>query len=403
MAQDALSGLREANVELLPDLVALRNELHRHPELGLDLPLTQASVVAALDGLGLEIVKGRGLSSVVAVLRGGLTGPAVLLRGDMDALPVAEESSEPFRSEIPGLMHACGHDLHTAGLVGAARLLTARREQIAGSVVFMFQPGEEGPGGAQLMIEEGVLDAAGERVVAAYGLHVASALFPAGQVVCRPGTILAAADEMTVTVNGRGGHGSMPHLAADPTTVIAEIIVALQSVVTRQFDVFDPLVLSVGTLQAGTVSNVIPATATFGASVRTFTEATHARAEEVLTRACHGIAAAHGLSVDVAFRRGYPVTVNDGTEAARVARVTAELFGEDRYVQAAQPIPGSEDFSYVLAQVPGAFFGVGATPDGLDPRTAAYNHAPQATYNTGALAVGPAVLAGLALTRLADA
>lgn len=221
MAQDVLSGLGESNLEQLQELVALRDELHQHPELGLDLPMTQTRVVSALDGLGLEIVKGRGLSSVVAVLRGGTAGPSVLLRGDMDALPVAEESDEPFPSEIPGLMHACGHDLHTAGLVGAARLLAARREQIAGSVVFMFQPGEEGPGGAQLMIEEGVLDAAGDRVVAAYGLHVTSALFPAGMVVCRPGTILAAADEITVTVNGRGGHGSMPHLAADPTTVIA--------------------------------------------------------------------------------------------------------------------------------------------------------------------------------------
>jgi hippurate hydrolase len=401
MSGSPLVTLLQDNAEILPDLVALRNQLHRQPELGLDLPLTQAAVLAALAGLDLEILKGRGLSSVVAVLRGPTPGPSVLLRGDMDALPVTEDSSEQFPSEIPGVMHACGHDLHTAGLVGAARLLATRRTEIAGSVVFMFQPGEEGPGGAQPMIEEGVLQAAGEQVVAAYGLHVVSSMYASGVVTTRPGTILAASDNMTLTVTGRGGHGSMPHLAADPTTVIAEIILALQSAVTRQFDAFDPVVLSVGTLRAGSASNVIPDTAVLEASIRTFTESTHARVREVLTRLCEGVAAAHGLTATVDYLRGYPVTVNDADEAARVAHVATEILGPEGYLPAPQPIPGSEDFSYVLSAVPGAFFGLGATAAGLDPRTAAYNHSPQATFNSTALGVGPAVLAGLAVDRLA--
>jgi amidohydrolase len=388
------------NAELLPRLVDLRNSLHRHPELGLFLPRTQAAVLAALAGLDLEITTGRTLSSVVAVLRGSQPGPAVLLRADMDALPVQEDSNEEFPSEVPGVMHACGHDLHTAGLVGAAHLLTARREVIPGSVVFMFQPGEEGPGGAQPMIEAGVLVAAGERVVAAYGLHVVSSMYRAGVATTRPGAILAAADEMTVTVVGRGGHGSMPHLAADPTTVLAETILALQSAVTRQFDVFDPVVVSIGTIRAGSVSNVIPDTATMQASIRTFTQHTHVRVQEVVTKLCQGIAAAHGLTAEVVYRTGYPVTVNDATEAARVARIASEMLGPDGYVPAPQPIPGSEDFSYVLAEVPGAFFGLGATPAELDPLTAEFNHSPKATFNTAALGVGPSLLAALTLDRL---
>ena len=211
----------------------------------------------AIAPLGLEVSTGTGLSSVVAVLRGGRPGPAVLLRGDMDALPVTEDSGEPFTSERDGVMHACGHDLHVAGLVGAARLLADRRDELAGDVVLMFQPGEEGDHGARLMIEEGVLDAAGSRVVAAYGLHVMSSVLPTGLVASRAGTMLAAADSVVVTVHGRGGHGSMPHLAADPVPVAAEIVLALQAMVTRQFDVFDPVVVTVGRIAAGTTNNVI--------------------------------------------------------------------------------------------------------------------------------------------------
>ncbi len=387
---------------LAPELSALRRDLHRIPEIGLDLPKTQARLLEALAGLDLEVSTGTRLSSVTAVLRGARPGPAVLLRGDMDALPVTEDTGEPFTSEHPGVMHACGHDLHVAGLVGAARLLLARRDKIAGSVVFMFQPGEEGPHGARVMIEEGVLDAAGDRVVAAYGVHVASGLFPSGQVTGRPGTLMAAADQVFVTVRGRGGHGSMPHLAADPVPVAAEMVLALQTAVTRQFDAHDPVVVSVGRIAAGTTDNVIPATAELAATVRTFSPASHAAVPERLARLFEHVAAAHGMTADVEYVRGYPVTVNDAAEVARVERVVGELAGPGHYAELAQPLAGAEDFSYVLEQVPGAYVFVGATPAGSDPATAPYNHSAQARFDESALPLSAAVLAGLALDRLAQ-
>jgi hippurate hydrolase len=320
----------------------------------------------------------------------------------MDALPVTEDSGEAFASENPGVMHACGHDLHTAGLVGAARLLAARRAELPGSVVLMFQPGEEGDHGARLMIEEGVLDAAGERVVAAYGLHVMSAILPTGLVTSRPGTLLAAADTVHVTVHGRGGHGSMPHLALDPVPVAAEIVLALQQMVTRQFDAFDPVVVTVGRIDAGTTDNVIPGEARIEATVRSFSEEAHGRVPERFARVCEGIAAAHGLTVTVDYQRGYPVTVNTPEEVDRLAGLTRGLFGDRAFYPAPQPLPGAEDFSYVLEEVPGTYLGLGATPAGVDPATAAYNHAPGARFADEALAVGPAVLAALALDRLAQ-
>ena len=228
------------------ELAELRHAIHREPEIGLDLPMTQAKVLSALGGLPLEITRGQQLSSVTAVLRGGLPGATVLLRGDMDALPVSERTGLPYSSQIDGAMHACGHDLHTAMLAGAARLLCARQQEIAGNVIFMFQPGEEGYAGARQMISEGLLDAAGDRPVAAYALHVTSSTLPQGVYSTRPGTMMAAADVLEVTVHGHGGHASQPHRAADPIPVGCEIVTALQAMVTRRFDVFDPVVLTVG-------------------------------------------------------------------------------------------------------------------------------------------------------------
>jgi hippurate hydrolase len=398
-----------ADAELLADaqaltseLSALRRDLHRIPEIGLDLPLTQARLLAALAGLDLEITTGTGLSSVVAVLRGGLPGPAVLLRGDMDGLPVTEDSGEPFTSEHAGVMHACGHDLHVTAVVGAARLLAARRSRIAGSVVLMFQPGEEGQHGARVMIDEGVLDAAGERVVAAYGVHVASGVIPTGAVMARAGTLMAAADHVDVIVRGRGGHGSMPHLAADPVPVAAEMVLALQTVVTRQFDAHDPVVVSVGRLAAGTINNVIPETAELAATVRTFSPESHAAVPARITRLLEHVAAAHGLTAEIDYVRGYPVTINDVDEIARAERVVTAVAGHDRYATSPRPVAGAEDFSYVLEQVPGAFLFVGATPAGVDPATAPYNHSAQARFDESALPLSAAVLAGLALDRLAE-
>lgn len=392
--------LKESAVLLQPELADLRRSLHQEPEIGLELPLTQKKVLAALDGLPLEITTGAKLSSVTAVLRGGRPGPAVLLRADMDALPVRETSGLSYASRIDGAMHACGHDLHVAALVGAARLLAERREDLAGSVVFMFQPGEEGQGGAQLMVDEGVLDAAGERVAAAYALHVAAALLPAGWVAGRPGPILAAADSVEVTLRGKGGHGSSPHLALDPIPAACEAVTALQAMVTRRFDAFDPVVLSVGSFHAGSASNVIPEEATFAATLRSFSPQARARLHEEVLRVVRGVGEAHGLTVEAEVVPGYSVTVNDPAEAEFAARTAREVLGDDRYVEMPHPIAGGEDFGVLGELVPAAYVMLGACPAGRDPFTAPYNHAPEAEFDDAVLGDGAALLAGLAQRRL---
>jgi len=393
--------LREDAQAIQSDLVELRRALHREPEIGLDLPRTQAKLLAALDGLPLEVTTGTALSSVTAVLRGGRPGPAVLLRSDMDALPVKELTGEPFSSQIDGAMHACGHDLHMAILVGAARLLSARREELPGSVIFMFQPAEEGPGGAEPMIREGVLDAAGTRAVAAYGLHVSSSKEPYGVFTGRRGPLMSAADRVHVTVRGRGGHGSQPFRAKDPIPAACEMVTALSTHVTRGHDIFDPVVVTVGSFHAGTAENIIPETAHFDATVRSFSADARAKVHAGITAMLSGIAHAHGLEAEIDIEDGYPVTVNDDGEAEFVADTIADLYGADRFTWMPNPEPGSEDFSYVLAEVPGAFVFLGACPPEIDHEAAASNHAPQARFDDGVLADGAELLAELTLRRLA--
>lgn len=393
------AGLRRSAAALQAELVALRRALHREPEIGLDLPLTQARVLAALEGLPVEITLGKQLGSVTAVLRGALPGPVVLLRGDMDALPVQESGDLPYTSALAGVMHACGHDLHTAALVGAVRLLCERRDELAGTVVFMFQPGEEGLGGARLMIEEGVLEAAGSRPVAAYALHVAASQLPNGWVATRPGPIMAAADNLTVTMHGRGGHGSSPHLALDPIPAACAAVTALQTMVTRRFDVFDPVVVSVGSFHAGTAENVIPDEAVFGATIRSFSPEARARVLEESPLVVQGIGRAHGLAVEAVVTEGYPVTVNDPEEMAFAAETARQLLGADRYLDMPRPVAGSEDFAVVAELVPSAYLMLGACPADRDPSTAAYNHSPQAAFDDCVLGDAAALLAELALGR----
>ncbi|MGK5532953.1 M20 metallopeptidase family protein [Streptomyces sp. URMC 129] len=385
---------------LAGDLVALRRRLHAVPELGLRLPRTQETVLTALDGLPLEVSTGRALTSVTAVLRGARPGPTVLLRGDMDALPVTERTGLPFAADAER-MHACGHDLHTAMLVGAARLLSARRDRLAGNVLFMFQPGEEGWDGAGHMLAEGVLDAAGERPVAAYALHVTSHIWPSGVFAARGGPLLAASGVLEVTVRGAGGHGSAPHRARDPIPAACEMVTALQTWITRTFDVFDPVVLTVGSFHAGTQSNVIPDTATFHATVRALSAGNRARLREGTVAVCEGVAAAHGLAVEAEFTEQYPVTVNDAAETAFAADVVRELHGEERYAPMENPILGSEDFSRVIDAVPGAMLFLGATMPGADPGTAPPNHSPLAAFDEAVLPDGAALYAELAVRRLA--
>ncbi|MEV7798804.1 M20 family metallopeptidase [Microbacterium foliorum] len=384
-------------VAILPDLVALRRALHADPELGLDLPRTQQKVLDALAGLPLEITTGTRTTSVVAVLRGGLPGPAVLLRGDMDALPIDETTGLDFAS-ANGTMHACGHDLHTAGLVGAAKLLAARRDELHGSVIFMFQPGEEGHGGAKIMIEEGLLDAAGERPVAAYAIHVAPG--PRGVFATRGGAVAAGSNQLFVTVKGRGGHGSQPHQTLDPVPAAAEIVLALQSFVTRRFDAFDPVVLSVTRLSTGDGAvNVIPEQVELAATVRNMSPASLATLQEGLPRVVEGVAAAHGLAAEVWFETMYPVTVNDPEETSDTVDVLKGVFGEQRVVIMPTPMMGSEDFAFVLDEVPGTFIALMTSPPDADPSMIEWNHSPRVVFDDAVLGDQAAALASVAFAR----
>ncbi len=383
------------------ELLGLRRRLHAEPEVGLDLPRTQEKVMAALDGLPLEISPGSRLSSVTAVLRGGRPGPAVLLRADMDALPVAERTGLPFASVVEGVMHACGHDLHTTMLIGAAHLLAARRQDLAGDVVLMFQPGEEGYDGAGVMLAEGILDAAGPRPVAAYALHVFTTGLPSGTFLARSGATMAATNDVDVTVIGAGGHASAPHRAKDPVPAACEMVTALQTMVSRTCDPFDPVVLTIGSFHAGTRRNVIPETVRFEGTVRTFSTRAQGRMKDAVVTLVRQIAAAHGLRAEVEFTPRYPVTVNDEDETVFVESTVKEAFGEHRFQPLPHPLTGAEDFSRVLDEVPGSLVMLGAAPTGMDSTSVANNHSPYAEFDEGVLCDGAALYAALATRRLA--
>ncbi|GAA4517486.1 M20 metallopeptidase family protein [Brevibacterium yomogidense] len=386
---------------LLPQLQKIRRSLHRNPEVGLDLPLTQRTVLDALDGLDLDVTTGERLSSVVAVLRGGRreeTHAAVLLRGDMDALPIIEETGFDFASDN-GAMHACGHDLHTTGLIGAVHLLHAHRADLPGDVVFMFQPGEEGFDGAGKMIDEGVLEAAGVPLVGAYGVHVSADQEP-GHAYSRPGSYMAAFSRFDVTVLGRGGHAARPENALDPIEAGAALIGQLQEYITRRFNIFDSVVLTVGMFHGGTAANIIPESAELSISVRTFSPETTARAEEELPRVAREFLAAHGLGARIAFETLLPATVNDDAEAQFFLQTFEDLFGADRVHTVAHPRAGSEDFSRVLRRVPGSYGHLGAAMPGVDAAAQEVNHSPRARHGDDGLGEQALFLAHLAARRL---
>ena len=385
--------------EIQDELVTLRRRFHQEPEIGLDLPKTQAKILAALDGLGLEVTTGKSLTSVTAVLRGAKSDKTVLLRADMDALPVTELADLPYKSQIDGAMHACGHDLHVSMLIGAAKLLVKNKSQLNGDVVFMFQPGEEGFDGAGHMIREGVLTASGRKADATYGIHVSSSSTPTGAFTTKGGTMMASADEIHVTVLGMGGHGSQPHTAKDPIPVAAEMVSALQLMITRSFDAFDPVVITVGQFHAGTKANIIPDTAEFQATIRTFSPENRVRIKTEAVRLCTSIAEGYGLKADVKVVEQYPVTVNNDSHAQFVGKVAAELFGKDAYMDMPHPIAGAEDYSRVLEAVPGSYMFLGASVD-EDFMNSEVNHSPRAMFDDSVLYRGTAMLSELAVRSL---
>ncbi len=380
----------------LSEAIALRRAIHADPELGLDLPRTTAKVKAALAGLPLEIREGPSTSGLVAILRGPANGRTVLLRGDMDALPLHEDTGLDFTSLNQGAMHACGHDTHVAMLAGAARALCEKRDRLAGTVMFMFQPGEEGWHGARFMIEDGLIDPLPD---AAFALHI-SPNMPAGTFAGRTGPLLAASDTLRIRVIGAGGHASMPQDALDPIPVLCEIVTALQTLVTRRVSVFAPAVITIAHISAGTTSNVIPEDGRLLGTIRTFSEHTRTVIHEGCKRVAENIAAAHGATAEVDIDHGFPVTVCDGRVTDLAERTAKALFGEDAWHTMPHPMMGAEDFSYVLQKLPGAMAFLGAAPEGGDYRTCCALHSNRMVLNEDVMARGIAMHCAMAEAAL---
>lgn len=401
--------LREEARDLLDDLVSIRRTLHQWPELGNHLPVTRETVLGALEGLPLDLTLHETTSGIVGMLTGGKPGPTVLLRGDMDALPMPEDTGLEFASKVENAMHACGHDTHTAMLVGAARILSRRASDLSGRVMFMFQPGEEGHAGARFMLEEGLLtvgphavDGSESPVTGAFAMHITSSI-PTGFVSTRPGACMASSDTLKIIVKGRGGHASEPHRALDPIPVACEIVMALQTMVTRRIDVFDPTIVTVAKIVAGTTTNVIPETAEIQGTIRAVSEKTRAKVHEGVRRVAEGIAAAHEAEVEVVTTYGYPVTVNGADFTEFSMGVAAELLGADRVIRLPNPVMGAEDWSYVIERVPGTMMFIGGTPPDRSLATAAPNHSNRVYFDESAMIDGVATYAAVALGHLGAA
>jgi hippurate hydrolase len=396
------TGVLDAARGFADQIVTLRRAIHAEPELGLDNPRTRDKLRAALAHLPLEWREGPSTTGLVARLVGTAptAGPLrrVLLRGDTDALPMDEETGLSFASHVPGAMHSCGHDTHAAMLAGAAEVLCARRDQFAGEVLFMFQPGEEGWHGARFMIDDGLIDPLPD---AAFALHIMPDSSH-GQVAGRAGTLLASADRFEVTVEGRGGHASMPHQTLDPMPIACEIVAAIQTMVTRRFPVADPVVVTVAEIHAGTAHNVIPDRALLKGTIRTLSPHNRLAIREQLVTLATGIAAAHGLSARADVIPGFPVTVCDARAVDLGEAVAGAIGAPVQFHRLSHPIMGAEDFAYVLEKVPGAMFFLGVAAPDVDPRQCRSIHSPRMVVDEAALPLGTAVLAGCAERFLAQ-
>jgi hippurate hydrolase len=395
MTQDVLAQAQA----MLPELQTLRRKLHAIPEFGLELPNTLKVILEQIEGLG-TITTSKQISSAVLHIKGSQPGETVLLRADMDALAVVEDSGLDYAS-TNGYMHACGHDLHMAMGVGAAKILASRKDQLKGDVIIFFQPGEEGHHGADVMLEQGDHMVTGNKPIRAYGLHVFSS-YPLGMMGSKSGPLMASAGDLFVTVSGSGGHGSMPWLSKDPISVLNEIMSALQTMVTKRFNAFDPVIVNIGWVSAGdqATTNVIPESASFGATVRVFSEENAAKLKSFTKELAESIAKGFGLTATVEFTRATKVLMNNPEAIKSVEEVTARMFGPGRYVNLPTPIAGGEDFASIVHEIPGAFVFMGAAPMGVDVTTAATNHSNKAVFDDGVLADGAALLAELAIDAL---
>jgi hippurate hydrolase len=386
------NGLKEEIREDFGEkIVALRRDIHREPELGFDTKKTAEKVLGALDGLPLEVQTGVAENGIVATLRGKDGGPAVGLRADMDALPIHEETGLPFASEIEGKMHACGHDGHTSMLVGAAHALCGMRERLTGTVKFFFQPAEEGGGGGRVMVEEGVAD----DVASVFALHLWPGL-PFGTAATKAGPIMAAADAFEMTVRGKGGHGAFPHQTADAIAMAAQIVTALQTLVSREVDPVEPAVVTVGEIGAGSAFNIIPETARLGGTVRTLNEDLRRRMPERIEQIARGVAGGMRGDAELEYQFSYPVTMNDEGAAQHALTVIRDLFGEENTLELPNPAMGGEDFAFFLEKIPGAFIWLGVGED------VSYLHTPTFAFDEEILPHGAALLTALAYASLSE-
>ncbi len=392
-----------SSTHLDPDVVALTTELtetrrviHRHPELGFQEVRTAALVSERLRSLGLTVKEGVARTGVVGLLQGGRPGKTILLRADMDALPIQEASGAEYASKIPGVMHACGHDAHTAMLLGAARVLMARRDRLAGNVKFVFQPAEEGPGGARPMIEAGVMQ--NPQVDLAFGLHLIND-FPVGVVALRPGPVMASMDTLEITVKGKGGHGAFPHQAVDSIVIAAQVVMALQTLASREINPTVPVVLTLGTIHGGFRHNVIAPEVSLTGTVRTFDESLRKTFPERIERVVRQVCQAFRAEAEVRYEFGYPVTVNDPAMTHFVQKIASEVVGPER-VWPMDAMMGSEDMAYFLRVVPGCFFFLGSSNPAKNLTVP--HHSPEFDFDEACLPLGVQVLVRLVERALED-
>lgn len=400
--QARLDSLADA---LEPKVIEWRRDIHQHPELGNRETRTAALVAGHLKALGYEVRTGVGVTGVVGVLRGGKPGPVVALRADMDALPVTEEVDLPFASKVrttyagkeTGVMHACGHDTHVAMLMGAAEAFAAVRDQLPGTVKLIFQPAEEGPpqgekGGAALMLEEGAFEDPKPEVV--FGLHIAS-MIHAGQIGYRPGAAMAAADVLRITVKGRQTHGSSPWNGVDPIVAAAQIVLGLQTIVSRQVNVAkEPAVVTIGGIDGGIRFNIIPDKVTMVGTIRTFDEALRDDIHRRIKLTAESIAAASGATAEVVIEKPYAVTVNNPALTERMLPTLKRVAGDSNVVLR-ERVMGAEDFSFFAQQVPGLFAFLGGTPPGQELDKTPSNHSPRFAIDESVLRLGVRTLLNL--------
>ncbi len=380
----------EPSAALIEAVIALRRDFHRHPELGFEENRTAGIVAARLAQLGYEVHTGIATTGVVGLMRGTRPGKTIMLRADMDALPIAEENTVAYASTTAQTMHACGHDGHVAILLGAAELIAAQRADLAGTVCLVFQPAEEGKGGGEEMVRQGMLGRFG--IERAYGLHLSST-HPVGLLGFREGPFYASSDSLEITIEGRGGHGAAPHLSIDPIYLAGEFLVAVQQVVSRQIDPLEPAVVTIGAIHGGTTHNVIPSRVTMLGTVRAFNPAVRAQMAERIERVLKGVCDTGGATYDFAYLWRYPVTSNDAEQTQYVRALASATFGADAVAEVPQ-IMGAEDFSFFAQQVPACFYTLGAAGG---PSSSWPHHHARFDIDEAALAIGVRMMTAIAL------